>query len=786
MRFLLLYIRGNLKHRKGSYFLTFFSCLLSGLLICTSVFYLTLDRKPLEESAVSPYDMLIYSVSNQKSAALHEGLERYTNLILREEMPYVDLMPLYGEEIAAIDENLPRGSLNFALTSPDSAAAAFFAENSAAVDGSANGSAPTLPGKGEVYVSRHVYHYFDSHIRGDILTLERLTDSEGEVLKLKIKGVWGDLLEGAVSILTCDEELMDTLRRQAYGECSLIFCDYREGAVPKLYASEFEGTPLGELDLSSTRFGHRFPDLYTRKEFNLYTGDLAIALSNLFFALLCIVCTLKLKLENEAADYRRMKNLGLAPCHRMLLPLADVMPLSLPAFGGAFALAALLFTRLAPRGKIGLEANIYTYEFICTPRLAAVCAAVFFGMLLAVLLVLVFLLILRDVREDRTYVKCSSDFYTGARRFVPSYALLRMMRNKGYTLFFIFVVAFPLIVAGMYATSGAGRMMKEATLFADADYIITDATERMAEDIAEIPGVESLHRVRRTCESYALAAGELTLDAGFMELDAYTASQLDRWLSAGSFDEVMQTDFAAAAVDNSGRLSVGDRLRCDALGVDLRVAALLTEFPQDSGGICFFVGGNTLDAITKEAALTEELHVYLRPNITDAEYAALKRTLPLRLYRPGARAVNQRDASAMEAYNGEMINSIAAAMNLLICCIAVLSVFLLHTQRQLGRKKEFSILLKLGYCREELFRLMHFESLLPAAAGFGLFGILYGLYIGGINRTIRMNQAYQYSGFSPAWGEIFVIAAGIVLALIASDRIAAADEKIKRRKKHED
>ena len=56
MRFIFLYIWENLRRRRSNYILPFVAFILSGILLCTSVFYLTLSvGEPPEEVPYYPY-----------------------------------------------------------------------------------------------------------------------------------------------------------------------------------------------------------------------------------------------------------------------------------------------------------------------------------------------------------------------------------------------------------------------------------------------------------------------------------------------------------------------------------------------------------------------------------------------------------------------------------------------------------------------------------------------------------------------------------------------------------
>ncbi|MBQ3956373.1 MAG: hypothetical protein II680_10820, partial [Clostridia bacterium] len=48
---------------------------------------------------------------------------------------------------------------------------------------------------------------------------------------------------------------------------------------------------------------------------------------------------------------------------------------------------------------------------------------------------------------------------------------------------------------------------------------------------------------------------------------------------------------------------------------------------------------------------------------------------------------------------------------------------------------------------------------------FLIFTLLYGGYVGAVNAAIARMNAYQYSGFGPAWREISVIGAGVIAAI---------------------
>ena len=184
-----------------------------------------------------------------------------------------------------------------------------------------------------------------------------------------------------------------------------------------------------------------------------------------------------------------------------------------------------------------------------------------------------------------------------------------------------------------------------------------------------------------------------------------------------------------------------------------------------------------LEQTGQTARLPTELYVYLKPTFPDAEYTALNSKIPSMVYDPHASFFNQKDETAALNADGGVTYRVASAMNVQICIISVLSVFLFHTQKQTERMREFEILFRLGYSHQKIRALIYTESVLLLGIGFCLFGLLYGAYVSSITNAIRVSGAYQYIGFSLAWKEMICISLGMIGVVVISDLLSYRPQK---------
>ena len=129
MKMLLLFIRKNFRYRKANYFLPFLSFVLSGILLCTSVFYLTLsyDYNMVSRNEY-PYDMMMKSSSVHDDAVIAEAMRDNKTFTGGYVQAYIDLLPYIREEIETFDDAIVHKQLFFASIRPSSPLASFYAD----------------------------------------------------------------------------------------------------------------------------------------------------------------------------------------------------------------------------------------------------------------------------------------------------------------------------------------------------------------------------------------------------------------------------------------------------------------------------------------------------------------------------------------------------------------------------------------------------------------------------------------------------------------------------------
>ncbi|MCR5683481.1 MAG: hypothetical protein K6G29_13635, partial [Clostridiales bacterium] len=368
MKFILLYIRENLRRRKSNYILPFLSFVLSGILLCASVFYLTLSHEePPEKVYYYPYQIVVRNADafQEKTSEQAFGGNAYTQFEGR--LEYVDLFPAYQKEIEEFDPNHTARRLLLTSIPEGSEHAAFY---------EGFGYDISSLGDGDVFVSPYVFHYFGSHIENNILTLTAFQDPSGGPLKLHIAGILDRRIadDTEFAFVCSNDALLESLEKQCRSDSSVSYYSFRDDFVHTTENYEkFHESIKAKVNMS---VHFRIP---TIDEGGVYSGDVAIALFNLFFSVLCIASTLKLKLNREIPDYRKLHRLGMSPAMRFLLPFTDMMLLSIPAYAVSVTAAAALFQRIAPYNAQTYQSGVFVPYFDPSPGVFLLSAFSFFA-----------------------------------------------------------------------------------------------------------------------------------------------------------------------------------------------------------------------------------------------------------------------------------------------------------------------------------------------------------------------------------------------------------------------
>ncbi len=765
MKFILFYVKENIHRRKSNYILPFISFVLSGILLCASVFYLTLS---IEEAPEEVY-YYPYQISVRSADALHENeIEQAfrENAYVRFEgtADYVDLFPAYQKEIEAFDPEHP--ALHLFLTSiPKNTEHAAFYEGF--------GYEIFSLGDYDVFVSPTILHYFGNHIENGDMTLSEFKDLSGRPLELHIAGILDRRIadDTEFSVVCSNGTLLEALQKQCGSEPSIYYYSFREDFVHtrENYARFHES--IESTGLPASMSVHvRLPRIDER---GLYSGDVGIALFNLFFSILCIASTLKLKLNREGPDYKKLRDLGLSPTMRFLLPFTDIMTLSLPAYVVSLIVSAVLFRRIAPYNAQAYQSRALVPYFDPSPEVLLLSALTFFATVAVSASVLILLYVMRAPGSYKSFVKTSSVLYCKSKSLILPYIFLQFKRNKAYCLFFIFIVCFPLFVGAMYGTAASNIVSSAGALYSDADILISQdevaygygSTFDIVRDISELDGVKAVFTVEKTNMNYTFAKGETCISAQLERLDGYTLNQLSEYLTDGSLDDVLNNETKIAVIDNDSRYTLGENLRCSETGKDYQIGAVLRNVPLEGMPLRFYGNEMLMKSLKQAEILPADIHVYFAKNISNEQYSVLCEEIPNMVFDPHARYTNQRDYLQSRDDGGTVDAHVARVMNGLICVISILSVFLLHTQHQMNRRGEFTLLSRLGTAEGKIRALIFTGSYLFVAVGFMIFTLLYGGYVSAVNAAIAEMDSYQYSDFHLAWREILLIAVGVIGAV---------------------
>ncbi len=767
MRFARLYIRNNIRRRTSGYLISLFSLFLSALLICITVFYLTLEKNIQDDGISCPGLDVRLTLDAADVPAVEDAFAGADWLILRTKPEFTDLMPLYRTEITEFDETPVHKTLPLMYVRPGSVIADLLIEHGYDIT--------ALPSDA-VYVSQYVAYYFREHIRNEVLTLDAVPDDDGEALRLNIAGVMDadlcDFLDAM--IVTADREVFAAVKAMTQNASAQLYYTVPDKSQPAAVSRRIaeEAPPESHLSIR-TLSGWEHIESTT-----IYSGDVAIAVFNLFFAALCMVCTLKMKLQREADDYRKMRQMGYAPIRRGLLPFFDLAWLGVLSYIGALVSAVFLFRWIAPyEDRQSVQSRIYSYYFRLSSDKVWLTAVLFGVMFLLILGIVVYLCVIRTPRAYHSYVKQSARLYIASKFFYLPYIWVRFSRNKLYNLFFVFMLCFPLFVSAMYGTGAVNLVSNDSGLFADAVFTVSrddvpygsEITAEMADAIRELDGVSSVQMFHKSNQPLTLSSEAYTRSVQLVELNDYTAEQLMPYLAEGSVSDVMQDRDKIILTDNSGSFSVGDAVTPEGSGRRFEVGAILRNVPLEYRSPWALIGIGELEALTDCDLLPTELHVYLEEDISEEAYGDIRRTIPKLIRDPHAHYQNQRDKIAVLDGNGRVVHDAASSMNLLICIISVLSVFLYQMQQTVNRQYEFDTLYRMGLGYNRIGLLVHLESMLLVFVGLGIFALLYGGYVGSIVHAIQASQAYQYADFSFAWREILVISLSMIGVVVLAN-----------------
>lgn len=114
MRFIGLYIKNNWHRRKAGVLIPLFSFFLSALLICITVFYLTLEKNIQQDGIGCPGLDARITLDAADAPAVEAVFADADWLQLCTRLEFTDLMPLYCEKIAAYEDRRGLSGLQLA------------------------------------------------------------------------------------------------------------------------------------------------------------------------------------------------------------------------------------------------------------------------------------------------------------------------------------------------------------------------------------------------------------------------------------------------------------------------------------------------------------------------------------------------------------------------------------------------------------------------------------------------------------------------------------------------
>ena len=104
MKFICLYIGKNIRRRTANYILPFIAFVLSGILLCTSVFYLTLSgEEPPDEVYYYPWQISVKIANGLHEKEIVHALRENEYVRFEGRTESVDLFPAYQREIEEFD-----------------------------------------------------------------------------------------------------------------------------------------------------------------------------------------------------------------------------------------------------------------------------------------------------------------------------------------------------------------------------------------------------------------------------------------------------------------------------------------------------------------------------------------------------------------------------------------------------------------------------------------------------------------------------------------------------------
>ena len=224
MKFILLFIKKNFQYRKANYILPFISFVLSGILLCTSVFYLTLAKNDVVFLLSSPYDITIKSDNKQEDSHISEKLMGIKDVTHGYVQKYVDLLPLIYDEISTFDHDIVHSSITFTSIRASSPLASFYEDYGCDV---------SKLSPNDIFVTPYILYYFQNHIKNNVLTLPAAPPHTDLSIHLNIIGIIDEQISSGnnFSIICSNDELFQIMQDMYGQNTSFHFYDFSDSFI---------------------------------------------------------------------------------------------------------------------------------------------------------------------------------------------------------------------------------------------------------------------------------------------------------------------------------------------------------------------------------------------------------------------------------------------------------------------------------------------------------------------------------------------------------------------------
>lgn len=787
MKFMLCYLRNNVRRRTRSYLILFCAFFLSASLIHAMTSFVFLSGRSHEKTIELPF----YNVLSGISPSHFDGVALCDDIVDYECFDTVNLT-------AQCELTAHTGVADCMLVHvPDDSPTAAFLRDAFGLDIAALA-------ENEVYVHRTVLYQLRDTIDDRTLTLPHYIDENGAPMKLKIKAVFVDdtpLLYHSHIIMRNDALFSEIMTQSddgaRYGMMLIETLtppkpadqyppDLTRSPLQRYVSAYFED--IGSYSLAGIPQNN---DAFYMKEPNF--GDAVLLCEAMTVALFAVFASVGLKLQTEGGDYRKMRALGMSPLLRIVLPTVDVLCTAMPPFFCAFLPVRLIFPHLIAKESAAVfsaSMQTLTYEYIYRPEMLWVSAALFFGITVFSLAVHIprNIGIGKRQRDGIVFVKKSAAFYLGFGKRLPRlpfslrFSLLQKRRYRALTCLFLVIISFSLFLGTQLgvAVEPGGMMHNFGDAVTDADYVIRKLPYPHFDDVENRAEMERVAAILREMEDIAAVdavfceQSPLRTEDGYSvrltQLCAETQPYAAPYLVAGDLDAVMK-DASLIAVSGYRRsYAVGDSVRLvreDGGEGVFTVGAVLDGHPWGiSDCAIFYLSREGMETLSETETVT--LYVHLRDGLTGKEKRAVGDAIGNAVVSPYDAVEARWETRYFTELRQISWARIYRMMQLLTIVIAVFSLFLLYMQYLWGQRTVHRRLMQLGYSAKALRRLCLVGAMLLLVFGVMTFLVTYGTFLAVYYAFSRQLQTvFDLSRYLPVT-TVLVIVLCMALAMLAA------------------